>query len=53
MLIKNIAAKQKNDHRILINKVEDKRPIIESTLLAGRHFLEAETIETDCNYSFF
>lgn len=44
------AAKQKNDHRIFFNKIEDKRSIIESTLLAGRHFLANETtIENDCN----
>lgn len=43
------ASKQKNEHRIFFNKIEDKRPIVESTLLAGRHFLANESaIETDC-----
>ena len=49
----NTAAKQKNDHRLFLNKIEDKRPIIESNLVAGRHFLATEaSVETDCKLPF-
>lgn len=36
------AAKQKNDHRIFCDKIEEKRPFVENALLAGRHFLAIE-----------
>lgn len=45
------AAKQKNDHRIFYNKIEDKRSIVESTLIAGRHFLaNVSNTENDCKF---